>query len=86
MNKTLFVCLILLTLILCGGCSQSEWQRHFDWHRAYHIRLYSGGQLIGEWDSKDAVESEEHSNGWHFVDAKTGKLMLVDGQIICETK
>lgn len=45
--------------------------------RTRHIKLYSGGQVVGEWDSKGDV-AYDCCSAW-FIDAATGKRTLVAG-------
>lgn len=49
---------------------------------AGHIVCYSGGKVIYEGDSTGKIETETHSDGWNFKDAKTGKFIRVSGQCL----
>ena len=77
--KYLFVCLALVGLT---ACTDAQRAKYTSIGSAHHILLYSGGKLIGEWDSTGAVTNEEHSDGFVFVDAKTHVNMEVAGQVI----
>ncbi|MEW6381500.1 MAG: hypothetical protein AB1611_18125 [bacterium] len=46
------------------------------------VKLYSGGRLVEQWESTGKVISEENSDGWLFVDKKTGKLIRVSGTVV----
>ena len=48
----------------------------------HHVQLYSGGKLVGEWDSTGAITNEGKSDGFVFVDARTHKNMELSGTIV----
>ena len=51
------------------------------------IALYgNNGVLIQQWESVGRVSNSESSDGWYFMDAKTGKLVEVSGTIIITIK
>lgn len=81
-------CTVMLVAVLCSawlcGCTNSGWKNITTLGSDAHVRLYSGGVLIGEWDSSGKVITEDHSDGYRFVDKKTGKLVRIAGQIIIE--
>jgi hypothetical protein len=54
--KYLFVCLALVGLT---ACTDAQRAKYTSIGSAHHIQLYSGGKLIGEWDSTGAVTNEE---------------------------
>lgn len=47
-----------------------------------HITCYSGGQVIYEGDSTGKILTEEHSDGWFFMDSKTKNLVRVSGDCV----
>ena len=76
--------LIVLALALGVGCSNAEKAKIGSWGEKHRITLYSGGQKIGEWTCTGRVENEESSDGFFFLDDKTGKLVRVGGTIVIE--
>ena len=78
----------IATIALCAlalnatGCSRANYAAASAWGRNHHVQLYSGGKLIGEWETTGKIENEEHSNGYYFQDEKTGKMVMIDGQVI----
>lgn len=51
-----------------------------DYGQAHHIRQFSAGALVGEWDSTGGVVPVERG-GYRFRDARTGKLVDVSGDV-----
>jgi hypothetical protein len=49
---------------------------------AGHITCYSGGQVIYDGDSTGKIATVEKSDGWEFMDAKTGRLVRVSGDCL----
>jgi len=74
--------LAIAAVLALTACTDAQRAKITSVGSAHHVQLYSGGKLIGEWDSTGAVTNEEHSDGFVFVDAKTHKNIEVAGQII----
>lgn len=72
----------LLTILLIAGCTQAEMKDAITIGRPGIVKLYSGGRLVEQWESTGKVISEENSDGWLFVDKKTGKLIRVSGTVV----
>lgn len=84
MNRKSMITLALPALVLAGllaGCSNATQSKIDAWGVPHHIKQFSGGKLVGEWDSTGAISNEEHSDGKFFQDAKTGKLVAVSGDL-----
>lgn len=73
-------CIPLMGLI--SSCSDATNAAISAYGQKHHIKLYSGGVLIGEWESTGKINNEAHSDGYYFKDDKTGKLVTICGQII----
>lgn len=91
MRKRLTVGTVVVLVLCCAllggamlGCTHSQMANFKSLGRDAHVKLYSGGQLIGEWDSEGKVTTEDHSDGYIFVDKKTGHFLRITGQIIIE--
>ena len=69
-------------VVLLTGCTQ-----HFvrNQHRSYAIahvvKHYSGGKLIGEWESRGEVLNGDFGDSWYFEDTKTGELIELTGDV-----
>lgn len=50
----------------------------------HKVLLYSGGQLVGQWESYGVVHNEGQSDGFYFEDAKTHKLIELTGTVVIE--
>ena len=50
----------------------------------HKISVYSGGNLVKEFHSVGKVLTEEHSDGWYFLNRDTNKLTRVSGTVIVE--
>lgn len=72
--------LLVGSIILAPACTSGEQAAMGAWGRPHHIRQFSGGVLIGEWDSVGKI-NETQSDGYYFQDLKTGKLVSVSGTV-----
>lgn len=80
------ITLSLISTVLLTGCSYAKWADLKSQGSEHHIQLYSGGKLIGEWESTGAVENQHSSDGFYFQDAITGNKVEVCGQVIITVK
>jgi hypothetical protein len=67
-----------VALSACTDASQSKWNALSQPHV---IKQFSGGQLVGQWESTGSVQNEDHSDGYYFEDAATHKLVTVSGSV-----
>jgi len=79
--KYMLLVLILASGAAMTGCTNARIAVMQAYGQSHHIKQYSGGQLIGEWDSTGKVLNEKQSDGWYFQDMKTGKITEVSGDI-----
>lgn len=63
------------------GCSNANLGAVSAWGQDHIIKQYSGGQLIGQWESTGKVENEDHSDGYYFTDKATGRLVVISGDV-----
>ena len=80
MNKV--IVLGLLVLGFCAGCKDSDMAQWNSMGKRHKIELYSCGNKIGEWTSTGNVSNENHSDGYYFMDATTGKNIEISGTVI----
>ena len=78
MKKTL----IFAALVLLSGCTDASRDKMLGYGKAYRVEILSGGQIVRTYTSSGKVLTEEHSDGYYFNDAATGKLVEVSGQVI----
>jgi peptidoglycan/LPS O-acetylase OafA/YrhL len=71
----------ILAGLALAGCSSSTQSKISAWGYSHHIKQFSGGVLIQEWDSTGSVENEEKSDGKYWQDRKTGKLVAASGDL-----
>jgi len=64
------------------GCTDAERSTFAAYGTAHRVQLYSGGQLVGEWQSTGKVLCETNSDGYKFCDASTQKLVRVSGVLV----
>jgi hypothetical protein len=76
--------LVLLVLVVLGGCTDAERAKLHSFGDAHRIRCFSGGRLILEDTSSGRVHNEEQSDGFYYMSAKDGKLIRVSGECIIE--
>jgi hypothetical protein len=69
----------LTTLVGCTDAEKASWGALGD---AGHIVCYSGGKVIYEGDSTGKIATVDHSDGWEFKDANSGKFVRVSGQCL----
>lgn len=72
----MFIVLMLL------GCSDTDLASMKSIGDPGHITCYSGGVVIFEGDSTGKIETETQSDGWKFMDVKTGRLVRVSGDCV----
>lgn len=69
--------------LLVNGCARSceSFERDFQTSdRHYHIKQYSGGVLIKEWDFAGILNNQENSDGYYFTMNDT--LYEIGGDLI----
>jgi len=71
--------LILLALLACTDTERASWKAVGE---PGHITCYSGGQVIFDGQSTGKIETENHSDGWKFMDAKNNRLVRVSGDCV----
>lgn len=79
--RVIWMLLIVLVLVTVGACSNAEFAAYNAWSMPHHVKQYSCGNVIGEWDSTGKIENEAHSDGYFFEDAATHKIVLISGEV-----
>ncbi len=85
MIKKVFV---VLALMICAGfglygCTDAQWGQYSSLGNSFDVKLFScDGNIIAEYTSSGKVSEESGSDGWFFVDAKTGKFIRLAGTTI----
>lgn len=75
----------ILAMLACTiGCSNAERAQFGGMGSNFRVTLYSGGEVVKEWESIGKVQTESQSDGWFFMDAKTNKLVRVSGDVAVE--
>ena len=88
MRTIKIVASLYLLIALClalYGCTATDRSRIGTTYSdtPHKITLYTlQGPIV--FHTRGKVESEEHSDGWHFIDKSTGRLVLVSGTIVAE--
>jgi hypothetical protein len=67
-------------LLGCSACTDAQVSRAMSYGDPQHVRLFSGGVLVGEWTTTGTVLNEPASDGYVFTDAATGQLVRVSGK------
>ena len=76
--------LVLVTPLITSGCKDAttaQWRSMGTKHR---VTLYSGGKVVGTWNSTGNVSNEKHSDGYYFEDDQTHKLVEISGTVVIE--
>ena len=71
-----------LIIFFLAGCTDAQIAQRRALGDAGHITCYSGGQVIYDGDSTGKILTEEQSDGWFFMDAKTQGLVRVSGDCV----
>ena len=74
--------MLLIAAIGSAGCTDAAVSRLMAYGDPHHIRVFSGGVLIGEWTTTGAVLNEGASDGYVFTDAATRQMVRVSGEVI----
>jgi hypothetical protein len=77
MKRTFFA---IIVAISASACSNGEQAAMSAWGKPHHVKQFSGGVLVGEWDSTGKI-NETQSDGYYFEDAKTHKLVSISGTV-----
>lgn len=80
MKKVVFLLFAAATILLCG-CTDTTMASLSAYGQPHHIKQFSGGKLVGEWDSTGKVQNEQNSDGYAFEDAATHKIVEVSGTV-----
>ena len=84
MKRVLFILFILIFAISLMACTDARRASYMSYGKDHKVTVYNGGVLVREYVSTGKVISIEDSDGWQFMDAKTGKLVRVSGDVIIE--
>lgn len=80
MKKFIFILTICLLLISCTDAKQAKLGSYND---NFKIELVNcDGTVTHSWISTGKVSNEENSDGYYFLDSKTGELIQISGSII----
>ena len=74
--------LMLAVISAASGCTDARVSQLMAYGDPHHIRVFSGGVLIGEWTTTGAVLNEPQSDGYLFTDAATRQIVRVSGEVI----
>jgi hypothetical protein len=75
---------LLLGLIFLAGCTDADMSNLTTLGSPAHIMCYSGNIVIYDGISTGKVATVDRSDGWQFVDVKTGKFMRVSGPCVIQ--
>lgn len=76
-NKLVILCLV----VSISACSDAEKSAMSAWGQKHRVKMYSGGQVVGEWTSTGKIVNETDSDGYYFKDDQTGKIVTVSGDV-----
>jgi len=76
--------IILASFVFFVGCTDATRSSIGSYGEAADVKCYSGGVLIYDGSSTGKVATTQHSDGWEFKDAKTGKFVRVSGDCLVE--
>lgn len=80
MKLAITLMLLVATSVLLSGCRTPALQAAIDAQgKSHHVKQFSGGVLVGEWDTLGEVETDTPSA--RFQDKKTNRLVELMGDI-----
>jgi len=82
MKKLIILMFIIISIVFLFSCTDASRGKFKAIGSRAHVKCYSGGVVIYSGFSTGKVKSEVNSDGYFFVDEKTGKLMEVSGDYI----
>jgi hypothetical protein len=77
--KTIFVLIIAFLVV---GCTDAQRGKIGALGDSAKVECYSGGKLIYSGESSGKISSESQSDGYNFIDKKTGYFMEVSGNCV----
>lgn len=75
---------VLLMLVVLVGCTDAQTASFGSLGTPAAIVCYSGGTEVYRGRSTGRIATVDHSDGWEFKDAKTGKFVRVSGDCVVE--
>lgn len=81
--------IMLLTIaFILTSCTDAKWSKIKGYGKEFTVTKVSSynGDTLNVWTSTGKVKSEKNSDGYYFLDKKTGHLIEVTGDIIIESK
>ena len=77
---------VALILIAFFGCTDASVSKFAQLGSGQMVQCYSGGKLILETTTTGKVINETNSDGYSFVDARSGKLTEVSADCVFTAK
>ena len=75
--------LLLVVIALLASCTDAEQAKIGGLGDKFHVQVINcDGSITHQWISSGKVLTEEKSDGYYFMDSKTGKLIEVSGNVI----
>jgi hypothetical protein len=71
-----------LLLVALFGCTDAEWGQYQALGCPGHIVCYSAEKVTYDGWASGKIATESGSDGWFFVEAKTGDLIRVSGSCV----
>jgi hypothetical protein len=78
--------IMIISAAFLGGCSRANTAAINAWGQKHVVTLYSGGQIVGQWETTGKIEDEDKGDGRYFQDDKTGKLISISGTYVITVK
>ena len=83
MNRT-FIALFTIAAALLAGCTDTQRASIAAYGTAGTVVCYSGGHEFYRGVSTGVIRNAEHSDGYEFKDAASGKLVRVNGDCLVQ--
>lgn len=80
----LFGVFIVSLISALPGCTDTQRASLAAYGNPGTVQCYSGGKLFYEGKSTGVIRNAQHSDGYEFKDAATGKLVRVNGDCLVQ--
>ena len=77
---------VLILTLAAIGCTDAAFGKFTAIGDSATVECFSGGKLIGKWQSSGKVANSQQSDGYFFKDKNTGQFVEVSGNCILRYK
>jgi hypothetical protein len=76
------ICIVFIFCLVLNACSDASKAKMYGYGNKFKVEVISCGKVFRTYVSTGKVLSEKDSDGYYFMDSKTGKLVEIAGEVI----